>query len=252
MLRHCIVAGSTVVSACLIASVITAGAVLAQTATENNPGRPLQLLQNIKPVKTAAHIKPAAASTAATSARKTKMAAKAHFRPHVRVAANRHPIATQMAQAVTRESAPPVSPPAAAANAVAMPSPSLEPIAPSAMPVPSELVVGGQEVRVASPDDVNEIDLAANNATASPSALAADPANAAAPAANTGEVSPKADAFSVAVAQQQQVSQEHSQEHSPIGSPSWIMQVVAALGGAVAAGSVAWFLIGSAPQRTYG
>jgi hypothetical protein len=104
--------------------------------------------------------------------------------------------------------------------------------------MPSEFVVGGQEVRVASPDDVNEIDLAANNATASPSA----------PAADSGEVSPKADSVSVAVAQQRQVSQEHS----PIGSPSWIMQVVAALGGAVAAGSVAWFLIGSAPQRTYG
>jgi hypothetical protein len=238
MLRHCIVAGSTVVSACLFVSVITAGAALAQTATENNPGRPLQLLQNIKPTKTAAHVKPAATSTAATSARKTKMAAKDHLRPHVRVAAKRQRIATQMAQAVTPESAPPASPPAAAANAVAMPSPSLEPIAPAAIPMPSEFVVGGQEVRVASPDDVNEIDLAANNATASPSA----------PAADSGEVSPKADSVSVAVAQQRQVSQEHS----PIGSPSWIMQVVAALGGAVAAGSVAWFLIGSAPQRTYG
>ena len=37
-----------------------------------------------------------------------------------------------------------------------------------------------------------------------------------------------------------------------VGSTSWILQVMAALGGAVAAGSVAWFLIGAAPQRTYG
>ena len=42
------------------------------------------------------------------------------------------------------------------------------------------------------------------------------------------------------------------QQGSDVGSTSWIMQVLAALGGAVAAGSVAWFLIGSTPQRTYG
>ena len=37
-----------------------------------------------------------------------------------------------------------------------------------------------------------------------------------------------------------------------VGSPGWIAQVMAALAGAVAAGTIAWFLIGSAPQRTYG
>lgn len=37
----------------------------------------------------------------------------------------------------------------------------------------------------------------------------------------------------------------------PVGSASWIAQVLAALGGAVVAGAVAWFLIGGGPVRTY-
>lgn len=41
-------------------------------------------------------------------------------------------------------------------------------------------------------------------------------------------------------------------EESPVGSASWIAQVLAALGGAAAAGAVAWILIGSGPTRTYG
>lgn len=39
---------------------------------------------------------------------------------------------------------------------------------------------------------------------------------------------------------------------SPVGSASWIAQLLAALGGAIAAGAVAWFLIRPAPERTYG
>ena len=40
--------------------------------------------------------------------------------------------------------------------------------------------------------------------------------------------------------------------HNTIGSASWIAQVLAAFGGAVTAGAVAWFLIGGGPVRTYG
>lgn len=39
---------------------------------------------------------------------------------------------------------------------------------------------------------------------------------------------------------------------SPIGSASWIAQMLAALGGAIAAGAVAWFLIRPAPEQNYG
>lgn len=39
---------------------------------------------------------------------------------------------------------------------------------------------------------------------------------------------------------------------SPVGSASWIAQLLAALGGAIAAGAVAWFLIRPAPERNFG
>jgi len=38
---------------------------------------------------------------------------------------------------------------------------------------------------------------------------------------------------------------------SPVGSPTWIAHVLAALGGAIAAGAVAWFLINPLPVRSY-
>jgi hypothetical protein len=37
----------------------------------------------------------------------------------------------------------------------------------------------------------------------------------------------------------------------PVGSASWLAHVLAALGGAIAAGAVAWLLIRPAPERTY-
>lgn len=39
---------------------------------------------------------------------------------------------------------------------------------------------------------------------------------------------------------------------NPIGSDTWLAHLLAALGGAIAAGAVAWFLINPAPRRTYG
>jgi hypothetical protein len=38
---------------------------------------------------------------------------------------------------------------------------------------------------------------------------------------------------------------------SVVGSASWIAKLLAALGGAIAAGAVAWFLIRPAPKRNY-
>jgi hypothetical protein len=39
---------------------------------------------------------------------------------------------------------------------------------------------------------------------------------------------------------------------TPVGSASWIAQLLAALGGAIAAGAVAWFLIRPTPERNFG
>ena len=89
-------------------------------------------------------------------------------------------------------------------------------------------------MHVVSPDDANEID------------RAADAQNAPATAATPGTVAaaePASDTVTVARAHE---------ETNHVGSASWIAQILAALGGAVAAGSAAWFLMGSGPQRTYG
>ena len=98
----------------------------------------------------------------------------------------------------------------------------------------SAIVVNGQTVQIASPDDVNDIDLAADDRNAAPAAPArsvrADMAPEAVPMAATAR----------------------REDASPVGSASWIAQMLAALGGAIAAASVAWFLIGSGPQRMYG
>jgi hypothetical protein len=126
---------------------------------------------------------------------------------------------------------------------VAFAPPAQQPTTAPTDPAPSQLVVAGQTVQLASPDNVNEIDLAAND-TAAQASDAAPSMVASAPALREiAEAEPKSDSMNAVPPPQQ---------GSDIGSTSWIMQVLAALGGAVAAGSVAWFLIGSTPQRTYG
>lgn len=90
-----------------------------------------------------------------------------------------------------------------------------------------------------APDDVNEIDEAAD-----PPRVAARAATSAARLGDGAEAEPTSETATVAVARAQP-------EPSPVGSTSWVTQILAGLGGAFAAGSAAWFLIGSAPQRTY-
>ena len=93
-------------------------------------------------------------------------------------------------------------------------------------------MVGGRTVDVVAPDQANEIDLAAN---------APQTAAGTSPQDDDAANKPAATAF---------VAAAHDAAGA-VGSASWIAQVLAALGGAVAAGTVAWFLIGSTPQRTY-
>jgi hypothetical protein len=80
--------------------------------------------------------------------------------------------------------------------------------------------------------------------------LAANSPNA--PAATTTAAAVQSDVIEPAPAAEAVVAAQAPRSTSPVGSASWFAQVLAALGGAVAAGSAAWFLIGSAPQRTYG
>ncbi|MGD0419281.1 MAG: hypothetical protein ABSA68_06865 [Xanthobacteraceae bacterium] len=159
-----------------------------------------------------------------------KVVAKSSAKRAVRIAAGRkthtHIAAAQRQRLRAPEqvaSAPPSENSWPAVNSavpadVAFAPPALQPTAAPTEQAPSQFVVAGQTVQLASPDNVNEIDLAA-------------------------EAEPKSDSMNAVPPPQQ---------GSDVGSTSWIMQVLAALGGAVAAGSVAWFLIGSTPQRTYG
>jgi hypothetical protein len=91
---------------------------------------------------------------------------------------------------------------------------------------------------VAAPEAVNDIDLAADKKVEKTDDAAAA---AVAPNSDVPQAKPAVQAMVATPA--------HT---NPIGSPSWIAQVLAAFGGAVAAGSVAWFLIGSTPQRMQG
>jgi hypothetical protein len=54
------------------------------------------------------------------------------------------------------------------------------------------------------------------------------------------------------MAQDSMAQGSSAQDSSMLGGVAWIAQVLAALGGALTAGIVAWFLIGAEPVRTYG
>jgi len=228
------------------------------------PGKPLQLLKIFQPsstVKAKPHAKVAVKSGGKKAAVRTA-AKKAHT--HLAAAHRHRPLAPErMASAARPESrlaaastvtadvafAPPATQPI-----LPTPAAPIEP-APSQMPasqmptsqMPSQVVVAGQAVEVASPDHVNDMDLAANNDTTQISD-AAPGTTASAPALREiAEAAPKSDANAEIVSAARPMPQS-----SDVGSTSWFLQVLAALGGAVTAGSVAWFLIGSTPQRTYG
>jgi hypothetical protein len=213
-------------------SIMTAGGAAAQAETDTAPGNPIPLLKILaKPDKTRTKIP---GKRVGRRVDKTHMATKtrallyrsAKARPAAPSAAADDALPTNVA------AAPSAAPPAQLAAA------SPPPTAPFAEPMPSELVVGGRTVQVTAPDNVNAIDEAAGTQR-----VAASAATAAARLSDGAEAEPASETPTVARAQP---------ERSPVGSASWIMQILAALGGAFAAGSAAWFLIGSAPQRTYG
>jgi hypothetical protein len=204
----------------LLLSGLTIVGAAAQTAASSTatPGKPLQLLkifQQSSKAKAKPHVKIVAKSSAK---RAVRIAAGRKTHTHIAAAQRQRLRAPeQVASAPPSENSWPAVNSAVPAD-VAFAPPALQPTAAPTEPAPSQFVVAGQTVQLASPDNVNEIDL-------------------------TAEAEPKSDSMNAVPPPQQ---------GSDVGSTSWIMQVLAALGGAVAAGSVAWFLIGSTPQRTYG
>jgi hypothetical protein len=237
MFTRVAVAGVTLL-ACSLIAVAGAGA---QTATA--PGQPIDLLRVLnqpdpaKPRIFHGHKK--LSRKLSRTSHKTHLAALRPKRHHHLAHIVHH---APTVAAVTPTPAPPPAPawsdtppvPKADASAAATTPMPVPTALASATPAPSELVVGGQTVQVVSPDGANDMDLAADTAKAPATAEADDVVSTAEPAEQ-----------SVHAAQAPKSS-------TPVGSATWIAQVLAALGGAVAAGSVAWFLIGYAPQRSYG
>jgi hypothetical protein len=227
---------------------------IAQSATADAPGKPLQLLRIIE------------------------LPARPKAVPHNRIHAALHRVAalrsarrhTVVAEAKTEQSAPTAQdamPTMSADDAdttaptgFAAAEPAAQPARPSPEPAIGPLIVGNQTVEIASQNDVNALDLAADKAADAPANAA--PVNAtpddAAPSYKMAAMSAPAAAVVSDTASKSDSIKASLTAPAPettqtaVGSPGWIAQVMAALAGAVAAGTIAWFLIGAAPQRTYG
>ena len=250
----------------------------AQTATTDHPGKPLALLAGLNPPHAAKkhpakaaraakahvanathhgkiaraethHTRAAASASEASSKHLGAAAMKddADALPPSTVAANRWPTPPGLAPA---DNAPTRPDNAATNNAPANAATPPLPAAAAAVPAPDDgnaVVVNGQTVQISAPDEVNDIDRAASEQSAGEKS-----ADTNAPQSSGDDDVPPAMTRVASAAVSDDAGQNASRSASPVGSVSWIAQVLAALGGAVAAGAVAWFLIGSGPVRTYG
>ena len=249
-----VVARGIVVSGCLLAGGMINGGVAAQTA-EPTSG-PLQLLQLIHPGKSEAKpgklaAKPAAKSavkSAGKSSAKTRIAARRRLQARV-VAAERKqhqiPATAQAAAEPAPDNSWPAAPTAATVDAATLAPTSQSAAAPQitapvAAGTPTALVVDGQTVQVASADEANEIDLAANDAGVANAASLGPKLASNTPVAAVAEAAANLEPASAALVETQTPE---------VSTASWILQILAALGGAVAAGTVAWLLMRSAPRR---
>lgn len=211
----------------------------AQSATTGAAGKPLPLLQFVhhkSPAKLRPHPKLAAKFATKKTVRR-RIVKRTFASPHKAIVDARP---TQVPAAA----APPgnIWPTADTATPGDMTRlvPDQAPAAATTEPVvdtdPNQIVTGGHSVQAALPNGLNQADGAADEIKEAAKTTTADPA---APQPVVHAMVVKADAGSVSPL-------------SPIGSASWIAHVLAALGGALAAGAVAWFLIRPAPERTYG
>src|ERR1700691_165631 len=214
----------------VIAVALAMSGASAQNAAGEPSDQPLALLAGLKPppeIRTAHHAKTAHIEKTAAK----KLAAKVNKKPNAITAAHSsEPSVSTATDAPPASAWPDATPPA---DIAAVTPPETAPA--DTGPAPSEVVVGGQTVQVAAPDQLNAIDLAADNTEK-----------------ETPTVAPTDRADIVPTAQTVLASRVTHEDSNAVGGASWIAQALAALGGAFAAGAVAWFLIGSGPVRMYG
>ena len=315
MFGNRVITNAIIVAGSLLASGFFAGEANAQY---ESVGKPLQLVpqayssgSSATPRARVAAKKAARAETRAEIRSETRSAARIEPRTEPKTETSqhisfrrKHPAHNDVAEqkrfrrpaTVASAETPAARTPLPVRAASTAPAPPLPPQAAPAPMQPSsgDFMVEGQAVQVRSPDEANELDLAANTASPPPpKAPAAAPASAAAapsakaplydlaqsnppapPAASetpstdavvsafvgtaaAAPISPPAPAVAATVpagntamlAEPDFVKASDPQPKSPVGSASWMMQVMAALGGAIAAGTAAWFLIGRASPR---
>jgi hypothetical protein len=241
-----------------MAIALALGGARAQTAPNAPVGKPLALLAGLRPPHEASHaVHPKAAHVAI---RKTA-ARKSH---HVKTAAEhgRHVAARKFARQRHEASEPAGTasafaeePPAQATPAGIEPGGAAAPADGMTAPTPTVAPVSGP---------VSENAPSPSGPSLDPTAVKVQMLRIAAPNQDTGpapgaqqDAPPLAASNDAAVAPppaapQTVLAAPLHRDTSPVGSASWIAQVLAAFGGAVAAGAVAWFLIGGGPVRTYG
>jgi hypothetical protein len=272
MRRFRVFVGSAAVGGCLFSCGLLAGGAAAQSAEP--VGAPLQLLKLMQPGKSqpSAHLKHAKPATAQSAAKpaatsstkssttsstksatksstKTRLASRKKPRSYFAVAERkRHQVESALqaaaAAAPAADNSWPAAPTAMTADAATLapvqPMPAAPQIVAPTAGTPSELVVDGQTVQVASADEVNEIDLAAGDASAANAASRGPKLAINMPPSAVADSAAKSEPTSVALVEAQTPE---------MSTTSWILQILAALGGAVAAGTVAWFLMRSAPLQ---
>jgi hypothetical protein len=191
---------------------------LSPAQTDAAPGKPMQLLPNVKPAAAAAAVK-----KVNVKRRRKRLVKGTTRKPTHSTAAARNETQrpTHTATAAAPTNVWPLQ--TTGANRVLLPD--------AAKPSePSELVLRGQTVQVKPADAINAID------------LAADKPKAALATANAAAVpKPMVAALIAAPA---------PAKTSPVGSAAWIAQVLGALAGAMATGWLAWLLIGPAPRTS--
>ena len=250
---------------------VAASSVYAQTTTTAQAGKPLALLAGLRPPHEAKHHETkhvAHAKTGRESAAKThhsRLAAHARHASTWKVAIRHHAHHEQSVAASAFAEEPP--PQAATPSAFASDSPAASPAsidnpaasdpasAPAADNAPPHAGAADVEAQPGAAQ-VQTIKITAPNPASLPDPATAPAASAAEPP-NDGTATAAAPAAATQTVLAAPVPETANNEPlrkttDPVGSASWIAQVLAALGGAVAAGAVAWFLIGSGPVRTYG
>jgi hypothetical protein len=204
--------------------IVTAGAVLAfavsaaaaqDSDTAGQPGSLLKMLMH---------------SSETTTAPQDKVEAKRVAPKTIRTARHLHHHMTRIA-AATEDPAPAIEP---------APAPAME-------QTPTPASWSAQAAIDAAPPSM----WPAGNAPLFAGVLDSEPQVAAAEPSTSGDQN-AATSNAVADPQPAPVVAAAQQDNSDDSRDAWFEEILATLSGALAAGAVAWFLFGAAPQRTYG